>query len=399
MARIDLHVHALMADALFFFRGRPGEERLAGDPRDILRNQVSFAGWRQGGFGMALLALYSPPVLHRGRGHLREILRQAAKAHAFAAAHADHVAIATSPEEARRTAGEGRTALILAVEGGHGIAAPEDVGALHAAGIRMLTLAHLLDNAVAAAAVPRSPLESPNYFRAARERRPDGFRNPRGLTPLGREVVRAMQRLGMLIDLAHASDRTFDDVLALTASDGTPLVVSHTGSRALWPSERNLDDAGAAAIGDRRGAIGVSLWRRLVAIDPRQVAIAARPARSAVAGASPPGASPPGPSQLPPSGTSEAFAAHFRHLTAAAGGPRVALGSDLNGMVPRLRGSAACPCGVRHLGDWPAVETALRNAGVPDHDLARTADPFLEAWTGATALGANGRQRAEEVRI
>ena len=379
-----------MADALFFFRGGPGETtaRLAAHPADILRNQVSFAGWQQGGFGLAVLALYSPPILHRGRGHLREILRQAAKAHAFAAAHPDQVAIATTPEQARRIAAEGRTALILAVEGAHGIAAPEDASALHAAGVRMLTLAHLLDNAVAAAAMPRSPLESPNYFRATRERRPDGYRNPRGLTPLGQDVVRAMQRLGMLIDLAHASDRTFDDVLALTASDATPLVVSHTASRALWPSERNLDDAGAAAIGARRGAIGVSLWRRLVAIDAR------RARSAALLGDRGPEGGPEGVfrTALPPSGTTEAFAAHFCHLTAAVGGPRVALGSDLNGMVPRLRRSAACPCGVRHLGDWPAVEAALRAAGIPDHDLARTADPFLEAWIGAEALRSTGAE-------
>jgi membrane dipeptidase len=407
MSRIDLHVHVLMADALFFFRGRPGEEpshggrpgeeRLARRPGDIFRNQVSFAGWRQGGFGIAVLALYSPPVLHRGRGHLREILRQAAKANAFAAAHAEHVAIAGSPDAARRIAGEGRTALVLAVEGGHGIAAPEDVGELHAAGVRMLTLAHLLDNAVAAAAVPRSPLESPNYFRPGREHLPGGFRNPRGLTPLGRDVVRAMQQRGMLIDLAHASDRAFDEVLALTASEATPLVVSHTASRALWPTERNLDDAGAAAIGERRGAIGVTLWRRLVAIDSREITSEAIPGelRHGVRhdGSGSRGADP---TRL--SGTSEAFAAHFRHLTAAAGGPRVALGSDLNGMVPRLRSSAACPCGVRHLEDWPSVERTLRQAGVPDHDLAHTADPFLEAWTGAAALGAHGPS-AQAVRV
>jgi membrane dipeptidase len=310
------------------------------------------------------------------------------------------VAIATTPEQARRIAAEGRTALILAVEGGHGIAAPEDVSRLHAAGVRMLTLAHLLDNAVAAAAIPRSPLESPNYFRASRERQPDGYRNPRGLTPLGQDVTRAMQRLGMLIDLAHASDRTFDDVLALTASDATPLVVSHTASRALWPSERNLDDAGAAAIGARRGAIGVSLWRRLVGIDPRRASSAAlrgdRGAEGVFTAAR--GAEGVLTAALPSSGTTEAFAAHFRHLTAAAGGPRVALGSDLNGMVPRLRRSAACPCGVRHLGDWPAVETALRAAGIPDHDLARTADPFLEAWTGAEALRSTGGEALVEMR-
>ena len=99
MARVDLHVHALMADALFFFRGRPGRGRLAARPGDIFRNQVSLQGWRDGGFGVAVATLYSPPVLHRGSGHLREILRQAAITCEFAAAHPERLELAQSPEE------------------------------------------------------------------------------------------------------------------------------------------------------------------------------------------------------------------------------------------------------------------------------------------------------------
>jgi membrane dipeptidase len=365
MSRIDLHVHALMADALFFFRGRPGDGRLAGRAGSTFRNQVSFQGWREGGFGVAVATLYSPPVLHRGAGHLREILRQATVAQEFARAHPKQVALARSPAEARRIAGEGRTALVLAVEGAHGIAAAnDDVGALAAAGIRLLTLAHLRDNAVAAAAVTSSPLEGPNFALVKSERRGRLRRNRRGLTALGGEVVRAMQRRGMLIDLAHASDRTFDDVVALTRSDGTPLFVSHTSSRALHASERCLADDQAELIGERRGAIGVSLWRRLLGFGADRAAV-------------PPGARP---------GTTEAFIAHYRRLRAAAG-PRVGLGSDLNGMVPRVRGSHACPCGVRHLGDWPAVEAALAAAGVQATELSQSAEPFLTAWEGARALG------------
>ena len=78
--------------------------------------------------------------------------------------------------------------------------------------------------------------------------------------------------------------------------------------------------------------------------------------------------------------------AHYKRLRSAAG-PRVGLGSDLNGMVPRLRGSRACPCGVRHLGDWPAVEAALAAAGVKSAELSQSAEPFLTAWEGARALG------------
>jgi membrane dipeptidase len=302
--------------------------------------------------------------LHRGGGHLREILRQAAVAQEFARAHPHEVELARSPAEARRIAGEGRTALVLAVEGAHGVANRDDVGALDQAGIRLLTLAHLRDNAVAAAAVTSSPLEGPNFALVRSERHGRLRRNRRGLTALGREVVRAMQRRGMLIDLAHASDRAFDDVVALTRSDATPLLVSHTSSRALHASERCLADDQAALIGERQGAIGVSLWRRLLDFGADRTA-------------APPGARP---------GTTEAFTAHYQRLRTAAG-PRVGLGSDLNGMVPRLRGSLACPCGVRHLGDWPAVEAALAAAGVHSAELSQSAEPFLSAWEGARALG------------
>ena len=368
MPRADLHVHALMADALFFFRGRPGRGRLAARPGDIFRNQVSLQGWRDGGFGVAVATLYSPPLLHRGSGHLREILRQAAITCEFAAAHPERLEMARSPEEARRIADSGRTALVLAVEGAHGIRSARDVGALHAAGIQMITLAHLRDNAVAAAAVPRSPLEGPNFALVESETRHEERghgrlrRNRHGLTALGREVVREMQRRGLLIDLAHASDRTFDEVIALTASDATPLLVSHTSSRAFHRSERSLADDQAAAIGARRGAIGVSLWRRLLDFggDRAATPVGTRP------------------------GTAEAFSAHFQRLRAAAG-PRVGLGSDLNGMVKRLRASSACPCGMRHLGDWPAVEAALAAAGIPERELSQSADPFLSAWDGARA--------------
>jgi membrane dipeptidase len=199
-----------------------------------------------------------------------------------------------------------------------------------------------------------------------RRRRARGiWRNERGLTALGTEVVRRMQRLGMVIDLAHASDRAFQEVLALTASDSTPLLVSHTGSRALAPGERNLADEEAQAVATRGGMIGVSLWRRLLAV-PRT----ARPAGF-----------------VP--GTTDAYVLHYRHLAQVAGAEAIALGSDLNGMIWRPRGSAACPCGVRHLGDWPELERALVAAGLPETALAATGERLLAAWDGIHALRAS----------
>jgi membrane dipeptidase len=370
MFRADLHVHALMGESLFFFRGRPDGDRMARRPGDIFTNQVSLSGWRTAGIGIAAVALYSPPLIHRGRGHLRELLRQAAAAERFARTHEDRVELARTPDQARRIALSGRTAIVLAVEGGHGIGAVEDVRALHQAGVRMITLAHMRDNAVAAAAVARQLLEGPNHWLVSRRRYGPIWRNRNGLTRLGSAVVREMMRLGMLVDLAHASDRTFDDVLEITRKDETPLVASHTASRTLWPTERNIADEQAQAIVARRGVIGITLWRRLLRVEAIH-----RPAR------------------FTPDST-DAYIAHFRRLSEVTQSPAVVLGSDLNGMIPRPLATAACPSGVRHLGDWPTLERALIAAGVPRAQFEGSGELVLAAWEGARALAEAPKGRA-----
>lgn len=362
LLRADLHVHALMRESLRFFRGAPGEARLARNPADIFDNQVSLSGWREAGIGLAMVALYSPPILHRGRGHLRELLRQAEAVSRFARAHADQVDVARSPAEARQIAASGRTALVIQVEGGHGIAATDDIDALHSAGVRTITLAHMRDNALAGAAASRHLMDGANFYFMSRY--PEGrvWLNRRGLSPLGGSVVQKMQNLGMMIDLAHASDRTFADVLEITRSDATPLLVSHTASRALWPTERNITDEQARAIIERQGVVGVTLWRRLLGVE---------------ANLRPKGFIP---------GSIDGYIAHFRRLTEVTRSAAVVLGSDFNGMVWRPCGSPACPCGVRHVGDLPALERALVGAGVAGEQLARSAEPVLAAWEAVEAL-------------
>jgi len=226
----------------------------------------------------------------------------------------------------------------------------------------MITLAHLRDNALGGAAVARGFANGPNYWLISRRREGRVWFNRRGLSPLGAGVVREMQRLGMLVDLAHASDRTFADVLEVTRSDGTPLIVSHTASRALWPSERNLSDEQAQAIVERGGVVGVTLWRRLLGVEKDHRWQGFIP------------------------GSTDGYVAHFRRLSEVTRSAAVVLGSDMNGMIWRPRKSAACPCGVRHVGDLPALEGALLAAGVPRQQLERSAEPVLAAWQGAQEL-------------
>jgi microsomal dipeptidase-like Zn-dependent dipeptidase len=78
-----------------------------------------------------------------------------------------------------------------------------------------------------------------------------------GLTPLGRQVVRRAESLGMLIDVAHASPRAVDDVLAMAAR---PVVVSHTGVRATCAGPRNLTDDQLRRVAATGGVVGIGYW-------------------------------------------------------------------------------------------------------------------------------------------
>ena len=89
----------------------------------------------------------------------------------------------------------------------------------------------------------------------------------RGLTALGREALRRMQRLGILPDVSHTSDQTFWDILK--QAEG-PVIASHSNCRALCDVRRNLTDDQLRAIRDTGGVVGVNVYHRFVHAEPRQ---------------------------------------------------------------------------------------------------------------------------------
>ena len=136
-----------------------------------------------------------------------------------------------------RTASWPVTAGLLAIEGAHALDDdPANVEVVADAGYRMMSPSHFFDNAFGGSA--------------------HGVAKG-GLTAAGREMIERMEARAMLVDVAHASAATIEDVLAMATR---PVVASHTGVRGVCDNTRNLTDAHVRAIAETGGLIGVGFW-------------------------------------------------------------------------------------------------------------------------------------------
>ncbi len=253
--------------------------------------------------------------------------------------------------ERRAAGGDGapRLAGLLALEGAQPLEGSlTNLELLHAAGYRMLGLAHLTDNEVAASVhgLAHARTTGSAHARGATnaadahsggasgaDRMPDA---PDGLTDFGRQVIARAQELGMLIDVAHSSPGTIDDVLAITKA---PVIASHTGVRGTADDPRNLSDAQLDGIARSGGLVGIGFWRTAVGSeDPRDIVRA------------------------------------IRHAADRVGVEHVALGSDFDGSV-------ATPFDASGLVQLTAL---LRADGFADNDIAAIMGGNVLALLAAT---------------
>lgn len=194
---------------------------------------------REGGLGAVVLVCWVDPAYiaaeggaaARTRGLLREV-------HRLARRHPERVHLTGNGRELDAARAAGRVAAIPGIEGGHSI--EESLELLEwfsERGVRVLTLVwnnHL------------------SWIRSCQEGAGAGV--PEGLSGFGRDVVRTMNRLGMVVDLSHAGRRSFYD--ALEATD-RPVIASHSGCHALHDHPRNLDDGQLRALALNGGVVGI----------------------------------------------------------------------------------------------------------------------------------------------
>jgi membrane dipeptidase len=174
---------------------------------------------RRGGVGGQFWSVYVPGTLS-GDAAVAATLEQVDLVHRMIRRHPDDLELALSAEDVADAFSRGRIASLLGAEGGHSIANSMGVlRMLHRLGVRYLTLTHTVNVPWADSATDAPAIG--------------------GLSAFGREVVREMHRLGMLVDLSHVAASTAHDVLGIAEA---PVIFSHSGARAVCDHPRNVPD-------------------------------------------------------------------------------------------------------------------------------------------------------------
>ena len=198
---------------------------------------VDFPKLRRGGVGGSFFALYTPAEMAPDAA-TRYALEMVSAVYDAVDENPDYAALAFSPDDAAENTKKGLISVFMGMENGSPIQRSLPLlRTFYRLGVSYLTLTHNGDNAIADSAA-----EGKTWH---------------GLSPFGREVIAEMNALGMMVDLSHASDETFWDVLRVSTA---PVIATHSCCRALCNHRRNLTDEMLKALGETGGYVGVNFY-------------------------------------------------------------------------------------------------------------------------------------------
>lgn len=318
-------------------------------------SQVDLPRMIDGGLDGGFWVIYTPPGprTEAGRAYASNYgLSVLARIKDLISRAPDRFELALTAADARRIAAEGKRVVFISMENADPLGSdPQLLNTYYRQGLRMLGLVHFSTNEIADSATAL-----PEW---------------KGLSPKGRDLVEAANRLGILLDVSHASDAVFDQVLALSKA---PVIASHTSAKAISPHPRNLDDERLRALAAKGGVVQVNSYGDyLIPLKPnpeRQKALAPLYARyNNLAALSP--------SQVKalqaeiaavkqrypqPRPDLDVFMQHLLHILKVVGPEHVGIGADWDGGG-----------GVEGLEDvslLPRISERLLQAGYSEQDLA-----------------------------
>ena len=293
--------------------------------------------------------------------------------------HSRDMEIALTAEDIRRAHSSGRIAVLMGVEGGHMI---QDslpmLRTYYRLGVRYMTLTHFKTNDWADSS---ADVAAHN-----------------GLTPFGRDVVREMNRLGMMVDISHVSDKTFYDALEVSRA---PLIASHSSLRALCDIPRNMSDDMIRALASKGGLVNINFnaayldlaankqFTQFHAERDREIADmmilkGGDPRRWELKRAIQQRYR----SSLPKVGI-DAVLRMIDHAVKVAGPDHVGFGSDFDGV------SGMVPAGMEDVSKYPELVRGLIRLGYSDQDIRKIMGENLLRVMAATEQVAKKLQSAE----
>jgi membrane dipeptidase len=322
------------------------------DKRDIARPQpamqTDIPRLRKGGVRAQFWSVYVPAETAKKGTALADTLEQIQLVKAMIARYPDVFEAARTADDVERIAKAGKIASLIGVEGGHAIEdSLENLRRLAALGAGYMTLTHSDTLAWADAATDKPRHE--------------------GLTPFGEEVVREMNRLGMLVDLSHVSDETMKDALRVSKA---PVIYSHSSARAIADHPRNVPDDVLLLVKENGGVVMVNFFSGFVvpssAAKMRQMFAKIRELRAKYPDEADYSrerkrwelANPIDP------GTIHDVVDHIDHLVKVAGIDHVGIGSDFDGI-------STCPKQLEDVSTYPFLTQELLNRGYNADEISQ----------------------------
>jgi membrane dipeptidase len=318
---------------------------------DLKGHDTDLARLKKGGVGGQFWSIYIPGEA-KDSGYARIQLEEFDISRRMIAKYAPEMVFAKTAADARAAMAQHKFASFLGLEGGHAI--ENSLGALriyYDLGARYMTLTHnvTLDWADAA-------LDKPVHH---------------GLTPFGKEVIREMNRLGMIVDLSHVSPAVMSNVLDVTES---PVMFSHSSSRALSDHPRDVPDSILVRVKKNNGVVMVTFVREFVSQKNQSWRLARNArrgelttgfggdtARLSAAMATWEKANP------EPEVTLKDVADHFDHIKGLIGADHIGLGGDFDGT------GGEHITGLEDVSTYPALLAELTRRGWTDDELRKVA--------------------------